>query len=100
MKYLQCTWGTFPLSYFFAKNAERSAASNIFGASDETATAADIKAALKSIIEGENRQKPYSDRVLAEKLEERGIRISRRTVAKYREEENIPNASGRKEYEN
>ncbi len=98
MKYLQCTWGTFPLSYFFAKNAARSATSAIFGSSEEAATAADIKAALRKIIEEENRQKPYSDRALAEKLEEQGISISRRTVAKYREEEHIPSASGRKEY--
>lgn len=98
MKYLQCTWGTFPLSYFFAKNAARSAASDIFSTSEETATAADIKSAIRKIIENENRKKPYSDRALAEKLEEQGITISRRTIAKYREEENIPSASGRKEY--
>lgn len=98
MKYLQCTWGTFPLSYFFAKNVARSAASDIFGTSEDAATAADIKAAIRKIIEEENRQKPYSDRAIAEKLEEQGITISRRTVAKYREEENIPSASGRKEY--
>lgn len=97
MKYLQCPWGTFPLSYFFAKNASRSAASDIFGTAED-ATAADIKAAIRKIIEGENRKKPYSDRALAEKLDEQGISISRRTVAKYREEENIPSASGRKEY--
>lgn len=98
MKYLQCTWGTFPLSYFFAKNAARSAASDIFATSEDSATAADIKVAIRRIIESENKQKPYSDRALAEKLEEQGISISRRTVAKYREEENIPSASGRKEY--
>ena len=42
--------------------------------------------------------KPHSDRVLAELLEEKGYPISRRTVAKYREELGIPGASGRKEY--
>ncbi len=98
MKYLQCTWGTFPLSYFFAKNTARSASLDIFGTSDEASTAAEIKTAIRKIIEGENREKPYSDRALAQKLEEQGISISRRTIAKYREEENIPNASGRKEY--
>ena len=46
----------------------------------------------------ENKKKPYSDRLLGEKLTEKGISISRRTVAKYREEEGIPDASGRKEY--
>lgn len=98
MKYLQCTWGTFPLSYFFAKSTARSASLDIFGTSDEASTAAEIKTAIRKIIEGEDREKPYSDRALAQKLEEQGISISRRTIAKYREEENIPNASGRKEY--
>ena len=98
MKYLQCTWGTFPLSYFFAKSTARSASLDIFGTSDEASTAAEIKRTIRKIIEGENREKPYSDRALAQKLEEQGISISRRTIAKYREEENIPNASGRKEY--
>lgn len=100
-KFLQCTWGTFPLSYFFAKNALRSSSSSIFktaGEETENTTAFDIKAALKEIIAGENKKKPYSDRILAEKLKEQGFSISRRTVAKYREEENIPGASGRKEY--
>lgn len=100
-KFLQCTWGTFPLSYFFAKNALRSSSSPIFKTAGEqggTTTAFDIKAALKKIIDGENKKKPYSDRILAEKLEEQGFSISRRTVAKYREEELIPGASGRKEY--
>ncbi len=64
----------------------------------ENSIAFDIKAALKKIIEGENKKKPYSDRILAEKLEEQGFSISGRTVAKYREEDNIPGASGRKEY--
>lgn len=100
-KFLQCAWGTFPLNYFFAKNALRSSSSSIFktaGEQAETTTAFDIKTALKKIIEGESKKKPYSDRILAEKLEEQGFSISRRTVAKYREEENIPGASGRKEY--
>ena len=58
----------------------------------------EVKRALRRIIEGENKKKPYSDRILGEKLAEEGISISRRTVAKYREEEGIADASGRKEY--
>ena len=61
-------------------------------------TAADIKRALREIIDAEDKKKPYSDRLLGEKLAERGISISRRTVAKYREDEGIADASGRKEY--
>ena len=51
---------------------------------------------LKEIITDENREKPYSDRILSEKLAERGVKISRRTVAKYREAMGIKDASGRK----
>ena len=52
----------------------------------------------QEIIAGEDPKKPYSDRLLSEKLASQGITISRRTVAKYREEEGILDASGRKEY--
>ena len=51
---------------------------------------------LKEIITDENHEKPYSDRILSEKLAERGVKISRRTVAKYREAMGIKDASGRK----
>lgn len=100
-EYLQCTWGTFPLNHFFAKNAIRSAKNTVFRSAAESAeltTSYDIKAAMKEIIASENRKKPFSDRILSEMLTERGFSISRRTVAKYREEENIPGASGRKQY--
>lgn len=98
-KYLQCAWGTFPLNYFFVKNTVRSSA--IFQTAEEkdaSSTALAIKAALREIVSSENKKKPYSDRILAEKLEEQGFSVSRRTVSKYREEEHIPSASGRKEY--
>lgn len=99
-KYLQSTWGTYPLSAFFPKNANRSAGRLESGAITDASvmTVADIKAALKEIIASENKTRPYSDRILAEMLSSRGYTISRRTVAKYREEENIPGTSGRKEY--
>ena len=51
---------------------------------------------MKEIIAGENKSKPFSDRLLCEKLSEKGITISRRTVAKYRDEAGILDASGRK----
>ena len=95
-KYLQCSWGVYPMNYFFSR--EVSAAKSQGDCSARAMTAQDIKRALREIIEGEEKKKPYSDRILGEKLAERGISISRRTVAKYREEEGIPDASGRKEY--
>ena len=64
----------------------------------QSMTASGVKEALRAVIDGEDKKKPLSDRLLSEKLAERGISISRRTVAKYREEEGIPDASGRKEY--
>jgi len=56
-----------------------------------------VKDKLKRIIEEEPKNKPLSDQVLAEKLKELGIRISRRTVRNYRDEMNILNSSERKE---
>ena len=59
-------------------------------------TSDDVKKLLREIIAGENPKKPYSDRILSELLAEKRGTISRRTVAKYRYEENIPDTSGRK----
>lgn len=96
-KYLQCSWGVYPMNYFFSRSvAVQESSGNENGA--QSVTAADIKRVLREIIEEENKKKPYSDRLLGEKLAERGISISRRTVAKYREEEGIADASGGKEY--
>ncbi len=96
-KYLQCSWGVYPMNFFFSRSvAVQESSSSESGT--QSVTAADIKRVLREIIEEENKKKPYSDRLLGEKLAERGISISRRTVAKYREEEGIADASGRKEY--
>ena len=95
-KYLQCSWGVYPMNFFFSRSvAVQESSSSESGT--QSVTAADIKRVLREIIEEENKKKPYSDRLLGEKLAERGISISRRTVAKYREEEGIADASGRKE---
>ena len=99
-KYLACFWGTFPLSYFLQKNAAapkgQSFQSTQAHEADKGFTSAQVKEALQDIIQTENPAKPYSDRILSEKLEERGFPISRRTVAKYRDEAGIPDASARK----
>ena len=88
-KYLQCSWGIFPMNYFFIGAISKAGNEN-------AATADTAKNLLKEIIADENHEKPYSDRVLSEKLAERGVKISRRTVAKYREAMGIKDASGRK----
>lgn len=88
-KYLQSSWGVFELKYFFTHGLETK------GGAD--ATVENIKLMIKEIINGENPKKPYSDQKITDLLNEKGINISRRTVAKYREEMNIAAASGRKE---
>lgn len=101
-KYLQCRWGIFPLQYFFSRGKEREDAKDVkssTAAGQSAGSAEAVKEHLRRIIESENKRKPYSDRILAERLEESGIKISRRTVAKYREAIGIPDASGRKVFE-
>lgn len=96
-KYLQCSWGIFPLSFFFQKAAPGRSG----GLSSEIAvspTVTDVKDALREIIRSEDKKKPYSDQRLSELLTAGGFSISRRTVAKYRDEEKISSASGRREY--
>lgn len=90
-KYLQCPWGVFPMNYFFSKG---------IGAQDGhgAVTPEKIRQLMTAIIDGENKQKPYSDRIISEKLSEAGVHISRRTVAKYREEAGIRDAGGRREF--
>ena len=79
-KYLQCSWGVYPMNFFFSRSVAVQESSSESGT--QSVTAADIKRVLREIIEEENKKKPYSDRLLGEKLAERGISISRRTVAK------------------
>lgn len=97
-KYLLCAWGVYPMSFFFQRNATAHAGGYSVG-EKQTFTNADVKRVLHQLVDGENKKKPYSDRILSEMLTERGMSISRRTVAKYRDEEGIPDTSGRKLYE-
>lgn len=89
-KYLQCTAGVYPMNYFFSRGLGHPSA----GASPDLA-----KAALRELIDGESPAKPLSDQKLAQLLAGRGIDISRRTVAKYRDELGIPPTTGRRKYE-
>ena len=91
-KYLQCSWGIFPMSYFFSK----SISSERVG---EKITTEQVKALMVQVIGDENKKKPLSDRAITECLVEWGVKISRRTVAKYREELGIKDASGRKRFQ-
>ena len=87
-KYLQCSRGVYPLSYFFS----RSAAAQGDGAMGGTAA----RELLRRLVEEEDKAQPLSDQKLCLLMEQRGCSISRRTVAKYREELGIPGSSGRR----
>ncbi|MBR4730731.1 MAG: RNA polymerase factor sigma-54 [Prevotella sp.] len=87
-KYAQTRWGTFPLRHFFSD-------SYVTESGEELSTR-QIKAALRDIVEAEDRQKPLSDDAIKEALAGKGYPIARRTVAKYREQLGIPIARLRK----
>ena len=90
-KYLQCSWGIYPLSFFFSKSIE-------CGTGTDNTTPEHVQELIRELINEENKKKPLSDADIAKELVNRGVPISRRTVAKYRTACDIKNASGRKEY--
>ena len=88
-KYVHTPHGTFELKYFF--NAGVRQTSGVDMASEA------IKNKIKSMVAGENTKKPLSDQAIANRLKEDGIRVARRTVAKYREALGILPSSKRKQ---
>ena len=92
-KYIQCSMGVYPLSYFFSRSLGT-------GSGGEEAASPDAaKALLKKLIAGEDKKKPLSDQKLCQMMTAQGCPLSRRTVAKYRDELHIPSTTGRKQYE-
>ncbi len=89
-KYVQTPRGVFELKYFFT--------SALATASGEAASSQSVKKRIKALIDAEDRKQPLSDQKLSELLIAEGIEISRRTVAKYREEMMIPSSAKRKRY--
>ena len=87
-KYAQTRWGTFPLRHFFSDGYVTE--------SGEELSTRQIKAALRDIIEAEDKKHPLSDDTIRERLTAMGYPIARRTVAKYREQLGIPIARLRK----
>ncbi len=81
-KYIQTPRGLFPLKFFFS--------SGVTGTKGRDYSSHSIKNYLQELVEREDPLKPFSDRQMAVMLKEKGIIISRRTVAKYREEIGIP----------
>ncbi len=95
-KYIQCSMGVYPLSYFFSRSLGVAADG---GGGEGAASPDGAKALLKRLISDENKKKPLSDQKLCELMEREGYPIARRTVAKYRDALGIPGTAGRKAYE-
>lgn len=89
-KYMQTPRGVFEIKYFFS--------SGVTGSDGEGVSSNSIKSMIKEIIDSEDPKNPYSDQDMVAMLSERGIEISRRTVAKYREGLNILSSSKRRRY--
>lgn len=88
-KYVVTEFGTFPLKYFFSESLTTD--------SGEEVSTREVKKILQDLIGNESKRRPLSDQRLMELLNEKGYNIARRTVAKYREQLNIPVARLRKE---
>ena len=88
-KYIQTNFGIFPLKYFFSEG--------LINKKGKEVSTREIKQVLKDSIEVENKKKPLTDEELVLVLSKKGYKVARRTVAKYREQLNIPIARLRKE---
>ncbi len=88
-KYVQTQYGTFSLKHFFSESLSTD--------SGEEVSTRKVKQILTEAIEDEEKRKPLTDEKLAKLLKDKGFNIARRTVAKYREQLNIPVARLRKE---
>ncbi|MBN1987540.1 MAG: RNA polymerase factor sigma-54 [Prolixibacteraceae bacterium] len=88
-KYIQTNFGIFPLKYFFSEGLQKD--------DGEEVSTREIKKILQECIENEDKRKPLTDEKLTQILKEKSYNIARRTVAKYREQLEIPVARLRKE---
>lgn len=88
-KFVQTEFGTYRLKFFFSESLSTD--------SGEEVSTREVKKILSDLVEGESKKKPLSDERLTELLQQKGYNIARRTVAKYREQLNIPVARLRKQ---
>jgi len=88
-KFVQTEFGTYRLKFFFSESLSTD--------SGEEVSTREVKKILSDLISSEDKRKPLADETLTELLNEKGYNIARRTVAKYREQLNIPVARLRKE---
>lgn len=95
-KFVATPWGVFPLRFFFSDSIGETASDN-GDDSTEVLTNRKIEAEIADLVEKEDKKHPLSDEKIRQLMEERGYEVSRRTVAKYRDRQNIPVARLRKE---
>ncbi len=89
-KYVHTPFGIFELKYFFSHS--------VMTANGQGVASESVKNMISSFIKEENPAKPLSDQNIVEMLEEQGVQLARRTVAKYREQLGIAPSSRRKKY--
>lgn len=87
-KYVQTEYGTFLLKYFFSESITNDAG--------EEVSTYEVKNLLQDLVDHEDKSNPLSDEQLMEQLSEKGFKVARRTIAKYREQLQIPVARLRK----
>ena len=90
-KYIDTPHGIFPLKYFFTAGYQTE--------TGESVSSRSVKETIQQLVENEDPAKPYSDQAIVDILKEKGFRIARRTVAKYREELGILATNLRREYQ-
>jgi RNA polymerase sigma-54 factor len=94
-KYMESPRGVFELKYFFKSGVSRCDASP---GQEDNISSMGVKTFIQEMVNGEDPKNPLSDQSMVLALEEKGIHISRRTVAKYRDEMGIASSSRRRRY--
>lgn len=89
-KHMQTPWGLFEMRYFFT--------GGVGNADGEVESRRNVARRIAELIESEDKAKPYSDNKIADLLREEGLKIARRTVTKYREQQSIPSSRLRRSY--
>ena len=88
-KYIETHFGIFPLKYFFSEGLENQ--------EGEEVSTRELKKALKDCVDSEDKRKPLTDDQLVAEMGKKGYKVARRTIAKYRDQLDIPKARLRKE---
>ena len=88
-KYIETPFGIYSLKYFFSEGLENQ--------DGEEVSTREIKKALQECVDAENKRKPLTDDQLVDEMSRKGYKVARRTIAKYRDQLNIPKARLRKQ---